>query len=114
MEDQSTFSIIVEIIVLAVQLVAMWKVYVKMGEPGWKALIPIYSGYVLFKKLYGNGWKVFLLLIPLYNIYVTIKLYLDFSKAFGKSTGFAIGLIFLNTIFYCILGFDKSEFTSPV
>ena len=55
-----------------------------------------------------------LTLIPLYNIYVIIKFYLDLAHAFGKTTGFGIGLIFLSPIFMCILGFDDSTFTSPV
>lgn len=29
---------------------AQWKMYTKMGEPGWKSLIPIYSIYVLLKR----------------------------------------------------------------
>ena len=34
----------------------------------------------------------------------------ELAKAFGKSGGFAVGLIFLSVIFYCILAFDKSEY----
>ena len=95
-------------------LVAMIKVFVKMGYAGWEAIVPLYNAYILFKALYGNGWKMLLTLIPLYNIYVIIKLYLDLAHAFGKTTGFGIGIIFLSPIFMCILGFDDSTFTSPV
>ena len=38
---------------------------------------------------------------------VSIKL----APAFGKDIGFAIGLILLSPIFYCILGFGKAEYT---
>lgn len=32
-------------------LVSMWKIFVKMGEPGWKGIIPIYNLWVLIKTL---------------------------------------------------------------
>lgn len=51
-----------------------------------------------------------LLLIPLVNIYIGIKCYIDLAKAFGKSGVYALGLIFLNPIFMCILGFDSSAY----
>ena len=95
-------------------LVAMIKVFVKMGYAGWEAIVPLYNAYILFKALYGNGWKMLLTLIPLYHIYVIIKLYRALAHAFGKTTGFGIGLICLWRYFLCILGFDDSTFTSPV
>ena len=32
------------------------------------------------------------------------------AKAFNRSGGFAVGLIFLGVIFYCILAFDTSTY----
>jgi hypothetical protein len=32
-------------------LVSMWKIYVKMGMPGWKCLVPFYSLWVLIERL---------------------------------------------------------------
>lgn len=94
-------------------LVAAWKVYMKMGYQGWEAIVPFYSSYVLFKTLYGNGWKMLLMLIPIYNIYVVIKLSIDLAHAFGKSTGFGFGILLLNAVFMCIMAFDDSEFILP-
>lgn len=88
-----------------VQLAGNWMVFKKMGREGWEGIIPVYNLYVLFKELYGNGWKFLLLLIPIYNIYVIIKLCIDLARAFNQDSGFAIGLIILSPIFMCILGF---------
>lgn len=101
---------IVCLIIAVISIIADWKVFAKAGKPGWTCLIPIYSSYVFFDILYGNGWKFLLMLIPFYNIYLAIKVQLDLAKVFGQSTPFAIGLIFLNTIFLCILAFGKSEY----
>ena len=37
--------------------------------------------------------------------------YIKLAKAFGKSSGFAAGLIFLNVIFMGILAFDDSVYS---
>ena len=36
------------------------------------------------------------------------------ARAFGKGTGFAVGLILLPSIFYMILGFGDSVYYGPV
>jgi len=86
-------------------LVGSWMVFKKMGHEGWEGIIPLYNQYVLFKELYGNGWKFLLLLIPIYNIYVAIKLALDLARAFNQETAFGVGLFLFSPIFLCILGF---------
>ena len=96
------------LIATLLSLAASWLIFKKMGRQGWEGIIPLYNTYVLCQELYGNGWKFLCLLIPLYNIYFAIKLYIDWAHAFGKSTGFAIGMLFLPFIFQLILAFDPS------
>jgi len=48
--------------------------------------------------------------IPIVNIVIQIMLYLNLAKKFGKSTGFAIGLILLNPIFLLLLAFGNAEY----
>jgi hypothetical protein len=97
-------------IIAVVMLVAMWKIYEKMGRQGWEAIIPFYNLYVLFEILYKNGIKFLLLLIPLYNIYLLFKMNIDWAHSFNKSTGFGVGMTLLAPIFYCILGFGGDAF----
>ena len=91
-------------------IVAMCKIFEKAGKPGWAAIIPFYNIYVLFEITWGNGWKFLFLLIPIANIVFAIITMVKLAKAFGKSGGFAVGLIFLSIIFYCILAFDNSQY----
>lgn len=111
------FTIIYYIIffaALVVQLIAMWKIFEKAGIEGWKAIIPIYNIVVLYQLVGLNPYLVLTVLIPCFGPFVlAIISYIAYYKlalAFGKSTGFAIGLMFLTPIFACILGFGKSEF----
>ena len=90
-------------------IVVMWKIFVKAGKPGWGIFIPIYN-IILQLEIAGRPiWWIFLFLIPFVNIIFGIIIVLDIAKAFGKGTGFAIGMIFLPYIFFPILAFDSSE-----
>ena len=47
------FYYVVVLGVAVLQYVALWKVFVKAGEPGWKCLIPFYNGHTMYKMF----WK---------------------------------------------------------
>jgi len=106
----SPFMSVVYLAIAVLGIVAMWKIFEKAGEPGWAAIIPFYNLYVLFKITWGNGWKFLFLLIPIANVVFLIITMVKLAKAFGKSGGFAVGLIFLSVIFYCILAFGDAQY----
>lgn len=128
-------SVIVTILVIA----AKWRIFDKMGVAGWKALIPIYSGYIIFDKIWSGKMYLATLaftfgsmfasdmatqiggnaLLPLnllalacgiVTLVLAVKFSAKLSKAFGHGNGFACGILFLNAIFMMILGFGKSSF----
>ncbi|MGF3067255.1 DUF5684 domain-containing protein [Facklamia sp. P12945] len=107
------FSSILYMVFVIIFIVGMWKLFEKAGEAGWKSLIPIYQLYIQFKIVYGNGWKVLWLLVPLANIYFIIMFCLDLAKVFGKGVGYGLGLLFGFPLFSVILGFDDSEYLGP-
>jgi len=101
---------LISLLLTIVSLAAAWMVYKKMGHEGWEGIIPFYNTFLLCEDLYGNGWKMLLVLIPLYNIYFAIKLYIDFAHRFNKSTGFGVGMLFLPFIFLAMLGFGDAQY----
>lgn len=109
-------SIVYALIVLVIAIltiVALWKVFVKAGKPGWACIVPFYSQFCLFDLAWGNGWLFLLTFVPCVNFIVMIMLYFKLAKAFGKGTGFGLGLLFLNTIFVLILGFGDAKYIGP-
>lgn len=107
-----TFNPLLTILSLALcvfVLVCMWIVFRKAGKPGWAAIVPFYNLYVLFEITWGSGMR-FLLLIPIYNIILSIQTQVRLAKAFGKSGGFAAGLVFLPYIFIPLLAFGKETY----
>lgn len=87
-----------------------WKVYTKAGQPGWAVIVPIYNLYILTKIIGRPWWWLLLCLVPLVNFVIIVIMYIDLAKAFGKGIGFGIGLVLLNPIFNCILGFGDATY----
>lgn len=104
---------VIALVLVVIVLVAVWKIFEKAGEPGWKAIIPFYNIYTEYKMFWGNGWLFLLTIIPVVNIVVSIILRHKMSKAFGHGAGFTLGLIFFPYIFMMILGFNGDEYLGP-
>jgi hypothetical protein len=98
----------------ALMIASLWKVFSKAGRPGWAAIIPVYNAIVLLEIAGKPIWWIILLMIPLVNIIIAIVVYIDLAKSFGKSAGFAFGLLFLSFIFFPILGFGGARYVGPV
>ncbi len=130
-------AMFIGLIIAVFAIIVMWKIFAKAGEAGWKALIPIYNTYILCKIIGINFW-IYVLAIPfglglitgfvgsesslagilslissLYSLVLVIMISVKLGKAFGKGTGFIIGLIFLSFIFEAILAFDSSQYVGP-
>ncbi len=105
----TTYMIIV-LVISVISIIANWKIFTKANKPGWASIIPFYNMYTQFEIAGMNGWMFLLLFVPIVNVVIAIMLYVNLAKAFGKSTGFAIGLVFLNFIFTLILGFGSAEY----
>src|SRR5437588_11973546 len=98
------------LLVAVLLIVALWKIFIKAGQPGWACLIPIYNIYILCKIVGRPGWWVILMLIPFVNFIIGIILCIDLAKSFGHGVGFGLGLAFLGIIFFPILGFGSSQY----
>ena len=96
----------VSILLAIISLVAMIKVYKKLGLPGWGAIVPIYGQWILLKAVDLPGW---LSILPVANGIAIIVANYRLAGKFGKSAGFGLGLVFLTPIFYMILGFGKDK-----
>lgn len=117
--DATMYSI-VSLVVAVLAIIAMWKIFTKAGEKGWKSIIPIYNMVILFKISGLSPWLIlvyFAAVIPfvgwIATLAITIVSSIYLSKSFGKSTGFTVGLVLVPTIFYLILGFGDAQYVGP-
>ncbi|MBN1821675.1 MAG: hypothetical protein JXR31_09250 [Prolixibacteraceae bacterium] len=93
-----------------IQIISMWRIYLKAGKPGWASIIPIYNIIVLLEIIKKPVWWIVLLIIPVVNIVFWIWIVNLLSKSFGKNEGFTVGLLFLSFIFYPLLGFGSPKY----
>lgn len=104
---------VIQLGILAVVVAGAWKVFVKAGQPGWAALVPIYNTYIL-TQITGRPILWFILtFIPCANIVAAWVLTQDLAKSFGKSSGYGIGLFLLSPIFLPMLGFGSDQYQGP-
>ena len=108
-------------------IIACWKIFNKFGEPGWKALIPFYNTYILYKYSWDPAmfWSDLIcvilstvgtspfpsvILILVVHILISIYMYYKLAKCFGHDILFTLGLVFLPLIFLFILGFGEDQY----
>ena len=89
---------------------ARWTVFVKAGQPGWAALIPIYGQIVLARVAGRSGWLGLLLLVPVLNLLALFVLSMSIARRFGRGPLFGLGLTFAGPIFLPVLAFGGSRY----
>ena len=118
------------------QIIANWRIFTKAGEAGWKSIIPIYGDYISYKIAWQPAYfwltlvlgivssclqgtletndsltiSMIIVLIKIILAIISIMYSVKLARAFGRGTGFAIGLIFLQPIFMLILGFGDDRY----
>lgn len=95
-------------------IIALRPVFAKAGYNGWTALIPIYNVYVLVKLAGFHGATVLLYVIPIVNIVFSIIVAVRVGGNFGKGGGFSFFLLWLlSFIGYCIIGYGSAVYRGP-
>ncbi len=127
-------------IMIAFCVVCMWKIFAKAGEKGWKALIPIYNIYILWKIGWGSNRFFHAFLAIFFAAYIldvitsfgdlawtigrclffaavafacvySVIMNIHLAHRFGKSTIFGILLLFLiPPAGFAILAFTKADY----
>ena len=96
---------------------AFYGIFKKTGQPTWAAFVPVANQWFLFEAAGRPGWWVLLGLIPCVGPFIAIVLWIivciDLANSFGKSGGFAVGLILLSIIFLYILGYGSAQYQGP-
>ena len=99
--------------VMVVMIVSWWKIFVKAGKPGWAAIVPLLNTLELLDIAGKPWWYLLLMMIPIVNIVMLFLISINVAQAFGKSSGFGIGLAILPFILYPMLAFGKDQYQRP-
>lgn len=124
------------IIAYVIVVIGLWKMFDKAGEAGWKALIPIYNTYILFKiswqtkmfwielaimiaaqllYMYGDANLNQMMLIFAYGLsllsaIIQAVLCYNISLAYGHGIGYFLGIYLLSVVFFPIIGYGPSRY----
>lgn len=125
-------SSLIQVVIILLNIIGLFKIYQKMGKPGWKGIIPFYNMYGLYDELWDKKyfWGYLLaqavmlnpsspsgllfsvadLVLSVAMIVVVMKLYIKLAKAFGKGSGFGVLTFFFAPICLAVLGFGSAEY----
>jgi hypothetical protein len=106
--------LILNLVPLIITLVSMWKIFVKAGERGWRALIPVYNVWILLRIVARPWWWIIFLALPFVSIVAAIILANDIAKAFSQGPGMTVLLVLLPFVGLPLLAFGPYEFQPPV
>ena len=102
----SEISIYLGIIAIVISVISLltiieqWILFNKLGEKGWKSIIPIYNGWVYLKLGDLPGW---LILLPIANAIGLIVASFNIPKKLNKSSALGLLYLFIPNIYYLVL-----------
>ena len=95
-------------------IAGLWFVFGKAGEAPWKALVPLYNIWV-WLKICNKGWKWIVgFLVPGINIFVFLLLVVETARVFRRTSFWeqTFGVL-LPCVYLPILGLTKMEYHNP-
>jgi hypothetical protein len=102
-------------------VIGLYKMFEKAGQPGWKAIVPIYNFVILLRIIGRPVWWLVLYLasfIPFVGLVITLIATIinshDTSKSFGKDVGTTVLLVLFPFIAYPYLGFGSAKYVGPM
>ncbi|MGH2690513.1 MAG: DUF5684 domain-containing protein [Actinomycetota bacterium] len=93
----------------AIMIASYWRIFTKAGQPGWPAIVPFYNWIVLLRVIRRPVWMIVLFIVS-GGIIGHVLAGVDLAKAFGKDTGYAVGLVLLPFAFYPMLAFGSATY----
>ena len=86
------FMLLITVVMLVIYFIALWKLFVKAGEDGWKAIIPIYNTLVMSKIATGNFklGAASLIVSAVYLFFMSIGNTLNMIATSGNDSSLAV------------------------
>lgn len=96
-------------LIMVFLIVSTWILFKKHGKPGWAAIVPIYNIIIFCEIADKEWWYLFLLMIPVANIYFAYVILDAIAKKHGKDGGFSVCLLLFPYVFIPVLAFEKDN-----
>ncbi len=74
-------------------LAAKYMLFIKMGEEGWKSLIPFYNRYLLYKRCWNGSYYFIALFMFIPAVVLGVSSYIIYNGGYGYSFGIVLGIL---------------------
>ena len=105
--------LVVELIVLVMEIMVLWTMYTRAGQPGWASLVPIYNIIIMLKIAGRPAWWFLLLAVPIVNIIVWFMICMDLAVAFDRGNPLCCRFVFGSCCFLPDIGFWRAGLRWP-
>jgi signal peptidase I len=105
--------VLIQVIILLLPSIGAAKLFEKAGVPGWKAYIPFYNTWIMLQLAERPKHWVYWQIIPVVGWFISLGIYVEFVKTFGKFKLWEHAMAaLLPIVYFPMIGFDpKVKFT---
>jgi len=110
----SIYSLLTIVFIIST-IAGLWKLFEKAGKQGWLILIPIYNFYIWLRIIRKPLWWFIFIIIPFINVFMIFLMIAEVLKCYQKYGLLqqAVGVMF-PFIYIPIVGFSKkSQYIDP-
>lgn len=99
--------VLIQVVILLLPSIGAAKLFEKAGVPGWKAYIPFYNTWVMMELAERPKHWVFWQLIPVVGWFISLGIFVEFVKPFGKFKLWEHAMAsLLPLIYFPMIGYD--------
>jgi signal peptidase I len=107
---QVLILVLIQLFILLLPAVGAYGMFRKAGVPGWKAFIPFYNTWTMLEIAQRRKHWAFWQLIPVAGWFITMGIYIELVKTFGKFKVYEHALAALLPVAYFpYLGFNHTD-----
>jgi signal peptidase I len=99
--------VLIQVIILLLPSIGLAKLFEKAGIPGWKAYVPFYNTWIMLQLAERPKHWVYWQIIPVAGWFITLGIYVEFVKTFGKFKLWEHAMAaLLPIVYFPMIGFD--------
>jgi len=105
----------ISLLLFLLPALGLLRLFPKAGVPGWKGLVPLYNTWVMLEVAGRRKHWFFWQFIPVVGWFITLGIYIEFVKAYGRfSLGAHTATALSGGLFITYLGYDeRARFIGP-
>ncbi|HXB08997.1 MAG TPA: S26 family signal peptidase, partial [Puia sp.] len=101
--------VLIQLILLLLPSIGLAKLFAKAGVPGWKAVVPFYNTWIMLELAGRSRRWVFVQLIPIVGWFISLGIFVEFVKVFGRFQLWEHALAsLLPLIYFPVIGYDPA------